>query len=308
MANGVFGVGMSTRTRDGDLADLGAELDCLEDLGVDLIELSAFDYDLVIGGKIRDAQFKTLRGLCAGRQPAFSVHGPLSLNFMDVPDRLERHYHLLETWLDITAELGAEHYVVHAGMTLETDPARQQEAYVRQRDWLARAGDLARARNLHICVETLFEHDDWKHTPTPARLAEELTAIGHPNVCATIDFGHSYIKLDADGRRDDLPAEAALLAPQARHLHIHDCFGRQDDMWVYTESERLALGLGDLHLPVGWGDIPWQEIMAACVFPEGVVFNIELNPRFSAAARECIAATRALAAQARTRAADKTGG
>jgi hypothetical protein len=40
--------------------------------------------------------------------------------------------------------------------------------------------------------------------------------------------------------------------------------------------------------------------MAECEFPEGVIFNIELNPRFWYAAKECVAATRALAAQART--------
>jgi hypothetical protein len=40
--------------------------------------------------------------------------------------------------------------------------------------------------------------------------------------------------------------------------------------------------------------------MEACVFPDGVLFNIELNPRFWYAADECVAATRALAMQALT--------
>ncbi len=47
---------------------------------------------------------------------------------------------------------------------------------------------------------------------------------------------------------------------------------------MFTDGERLAYGHGDLHLPVGWGDIPWDALMAECTFPEGVLFNIELKP------------------------------
>ncbi|WP_373049888.1 sugar phosphate isomerase/epimerase family protein [Thalassovita aquimarina] len=291
---------MSTRLRDGNLSDLGAELDNLQGLGVDLIELSAFDFDLIIGGRLRQSQLKKILDICGGREVPYSVHGPLALNFMDIEDRLPKHFQLLEVFLDVAEALEAKHFVLHAGMTMENDPVRQRDAYLRQREWLFKAGDAAAARGLHLCVETLFEHDGWIHTPNPCQLAKELAAIDHSHVCATLDFGHSYIKLDAENRRGDLVAECAALAPYARHLHVHDCFGRQDDMWAYTDSERLALGLGDLHLPVGWGDIPWTKLMDACVFPAGAVMNIELNPRFSEDASECLKATRILSERIRT--------
>ncbi|MCA1242102.1 sugar phosphate isomerase/epimerase [Stappia stellulata] len=300
MEHDLFKVGMSSRTRDGDLSDLGKELDQLQALGVDFVELSAFDFDLIAGGRIRTSQMATLLDTCRGRDLSYSVHGPLALNFMDTPERLPLHFNLLEASLDIAAELGAKHYVLHAGMTMETDPALRRDAYHRQREWLTRAGNLAQARDLHVCVETLFEHDDWKHTPCPGRLAAELEAIAHPNIGATLDFGHSYLKMDAEGRRSDLVSECAALAPHARHLHLHDCFGRQEGMWTYTFSEQLALGLGDLHLPIGWGDIPWQELMSQCVLPKDTLFVIELNPRFLHAAGDCLAQTRALAALARS--------
>lgn len=296
-----FNVGMSSRTRDGDLSDLGKELDELQELGVDFVELSAFDFDLIVGGRIRRPQMKTLLDICGGRDLPYSVHGPLALNFMDTPGRLPLHFQLLEASLDIAAELGAKHYVLHAGMTMESTPTLWQNAYDRQREWLFRAGDLARERDLHICVETLYEHDEWKHTPRPSQLAAELEAIAHPNICATLDFGHSYLKLDAENRRSDLVSECATLAPQTRHLHLHDCFGRQEGMWTYTFSEQLALGLGDLHLPIGWGDIPWAELMTQCVYPKDAMFVIELNPRYFHAARECLARARSLATLAGSR-------
>lgn len=117
---------------------------------------------------------------------------------------------------------------------------------------------------------------------------------------ATIDFSHAYLKLDFDGRREAYLDEIAALAPYARHLHMHDSFGRQDDIWMFTEGERLAYGHGDLHLPVGWGDIPFDRLMEICRFAPGVVFNIELKERYWYAAPECVAATKALAGKART--------
>ena len=77
-------------------------------------------------------------------------------------------------------------------------------------------------------------------------------------------------------------------------------FGLQDDIWMFTEGERLAFGHGDLHLPVGWGDIPWTCLVETCRFPAGVVFNIELKERYWYAAQDCVDAVKSMSATART--------
>ncbi|RST87142.1 sugar phosphate isomerase/epimerase [Aquibium carbonis] len=303
LPNGVPGTGITAQKRSNDLSDFGDELDRVEALGVDFVELSTFDMDVVVGGRVRRPQLEALKRACAGRSVGYSVHGPLAINLMDEPYRLQRHMDVLAASLEVTAELGAAHYVIHSGLA----PVQQSEgieaAYGRQREALARAGDTARASDIVLCVETLFAGFDGKvHASSPRRLAAELAAIDHPNVMATIDFSHAWLMLDWNGRRDDFVEEIVALAPHARHLHVHDSFGRQDDIWMYTEGERLAYGHGDLHLPVGWGNIPWETLMAECVFPHGVVFNIELNQRYWYAAQETVDATRSLAASARTRA------
>lgn len=299
--NGVAGVGISAHKRRDDLSDLADELDMIEALGVDTIELPTFEMDLVVGGRIRRPQLDALKRACAGRPAGYSVHGPLAINFMDDAWRLPRHFEVLEASLEVAAEVGAGNYVIHSGIAPLQQAAGIEAAYARQREWLARGGDIAAGLGLTLCVETLFAgYRGEGHSATPSRLAAELAAIGHPSVMATIDFSHAYIRLDFDGRRDDLVDEVRALAPYARHLHMHDSFGRQDDIWMYTEGERMAYGHGDLHLPVGWGDIPWERLMAECEFPEGVLFNIELKPRYWYAAQECVDATRALALKART--------
>ncbi len=298
LANGAKGTGLSAINHSHDLSDLPRELDEIEALGVQSIELPIFDMDVVVAGRVRRAQLDRMKRATASRGVSYSVHGPLAINFMDEDFRLQRHLDVLEASLDVTAEIGAEHYVIHSGLTHGRQAEAIEAAYGRQREWLARSGDLARSRGVVICVETLFA-DERGYATAPSRLARELSAIAHPNVLATIDFSHSYLKLDYDGRRDDFLSEMKALAPFARHLHIHDSFGRQDDIWTYTNGEKLAYGHGDLHLPVGWGDIPWDAILAECTFPAGVLFNIELDKRYWYAAQECVDATRALAARAR---------
>ncbi|MGI6852256.1 sugar phosphate isomerase/epimerase family protein [Mesorhizobium sp. 1B3] len=300
LANGTTGTGISAHKRANDLSDFGAELDMIEGLGVEAIELPTYDMDIVIGGRIRRPQLEALKRACAGRGVAYSVHGPLAINFMDEAWRLPRHFEVLEASLEVAAEVGAENYVVHSGLVRSQQGDGVEAAYERQREWLARGGEIARQHGLILCVETLFAGFEGKAlASSPARLAAELQAIGHPNVMATLDFSHAYLKLDFDGRRTDFVEEIKALAPNARHLHVHDSFGRQDDIWMFTDGERLAYGHGDLHLPVGWGDIPWESLMAECTFPEGVLFNIELKERYWYTAQESVDATKALASRAR---------
>lgn len=301
LANGATGTGISAHKRAKDLSDFSDELDMIEALGVETIELPTYDMDIVVGGKIRRPQMDALKKACAGRDVAYSVHGPLAINFMDEAWRLPRHMEVLKASLDVAAEVGAEHYVIHSGLVPQQQGEGVEAAYDRQREWLSRGGDIAAEHGLILCVETLFAGYEGKGIASPPkRLAAELAAINHPNVLATLDFSHAWLKLDYDGRRDDFVEEVKALAPWSRHLHIHDSFGRQDDIWMFTDGERVAYGHGDLHLPVGWGEIPWDRIVAECTFPEGVLFNIELNQRYWYAAQETVDATKRLASAART--------
>ena len=58
-----------------------------------------------------------------------------------------------------------------------------------------------------------------------------------------------------------------------------------------TKSEALALGDGDLHLPVGEGDIPWEKVISNTKLQSDVVFNIELNPEFWYDLEKCVKRT-----------------
>lgn len=292
MPSPCLGVGLTIKSKHPLMEDIPAGLDEMAAIGVDFVELPLHEFDIVVGGRILAERLRALKATLADRPFRYTLHGHLGINLMEEPFRMPLHRELLARNIEIAAELGCLHLVIHSGFVHPVQAPGIEAAYGRQRDELARAGDVARDHGIHICVENIFT-DDGRHTALPGRLAKELAAIGHPHVWATFDFSHGY--LHATDLGADYLAEVVALAPHARHLHLHDSFGRPDDFWTYTPTERLAFGIGDLHLPLGWGSIPWDVIAETARFPQDVVANIELNPRYWSQARETVARARAFA-------------
>ena len=292
--------GMTVPDSAPNVSGFAARLDQMERLGLDTVELPFYSLDL-LSGMTRDAlRCRRLLDACRNRPFGTTAHLPLSINFFAEGKRALWHFDVFRAALDLAAEAGAQNAVIHTGMRKKGDPSGDADAYARQRGMLARAGEEGRARNCHICVENLFGWDGYE-TALPGKLADELNAVNHPFVRATLDFSHAYLRC-AQGRANFI-GEIARLAPLARHCHVHDSFGKPDDgMYFYRPSEAAAFGAGDLHLCIGRGDLPWDAALAACVFPADAIFNIELDDRyFDDEAEACVAAARKLAAKARTR-------
>lgn len=274
---GVRGIGYSIRATSPDFDDLGPKLDEAERLGVDFVELPIFAWTLMADCKVLEDRLARLVDATAGRPFGYTVHGPLAVNLMEKGPRLARHQALLDAAISIAGALKAVNLVLHAGCVRDPDD-HIRVAYSRQREALARAGDRAGEANVTLCVENVFRFEAMRETAVPSRLAEEIDAISHPFVRATLDVSHAFLRCTDAGL--DLLTEVAVLAPFARHVHVHDSYGRPLESWTIDEAERLALGEGDLHLPVGWGSIPWEELAARCTFDAGAIVNLELHRRY----------------------------
>jgi sugar phosphate isomerase/epimerase len=272
----VHATGYSLREGSPEFDDLGPALDEAEALGVNVVELPVYAWHLIVGGKALTDRVADLRQALSGRALGYTVHGPLSINLMDIAERLGRHEAVLKAAIEISAEIGASHLVMHTGMVRDQHDDFEV-AYSRQRDALHRAGDIAAGLGVTLCVENVFRFGGTRETATPSKLAGELEAIDHKAVKATLDFSHAYIRC-AENRLDPL-AEIAALAPHAVHLHLHDSFGRPTEMWTFDPAEAVAFGEGDLHLPIGWGSIDWEAVVKACHFPPETIAIMELNPR-----------------------------
>lgn len=295
---GDIAVGMSAHVSRSDGVDLSSEIGRMERLEVDVVELPLLGLDVMAGARILPGPMGRLVEACAGRATAFSVHAAIGLNFFNEPEHLPLHFDVLRASLDVAARIGARHVVMHTGFCAAAAPDIE-DRFTRQREWLARAGVEAAARDCVLCVENIFPFGQDTFTAAPSRLAREIAAIGDAHVRATLDVSHGFLHAGATG--GDGFAEALALAPQARHVHLHDSFGRPAEaFWTYTAAEKMQFGLGDLHLPLGWGDIPFERLMREARFDAGVVFMVELPNRFVLDAAQTLSEARGLAALART--------
>lgn len=285
-------IGISVRCDNHDFSDLAAGLDAAEELGVDTVEIPTLSMDLVANGRMLRERVHEVAAILKGRPLKYTVHGPIAINLMDEPWRLPLHEEVLAASLEVAAELGALHYIMHTGIVGDVQGAGFSAALAQQREALLRAADVVRKFGLLITVENVFTYNHRRETALPSVLAAEVEALDSEQIRACFDVSHGYINATLHGA--DFLAEAEALARFAKHVHVHDSFGRPHDIPTYSRAERLAFGQGDVHLPVGWGSIPWDALMARCTFPRGTIFNIELEQRYWEHAAETVARTRAL--------------
>jgi sugar phosphate isomerase/epimerase len=276
--SGVLGIGISISVDDPNGQDLSRKIEEVLGSGVTFVELPLFQLDLVASGRIVKQRLDAVSSITRTHNARYTLHGHLSINLMDEPERLALHQLVLAANIEIASQLNAAHLVVHSGLSRAKDSAGFAEACARQRDALFSAGELARPLGVTLCVENIFDYVGKRRTTLPSELASELAEIGHPNVMATFDFSHGALCAAAMGV--DFIPEAQQMCPCAKHLHIHDSFGRPADFWTFTQTEALAFGVGDLHLPVGWGTVPFSEIASKCQFPAGIIAIIELEKRY----------------------------
>ena len=274
-----------------DLVDPAPLLDEAEALGVDTVEVPFFAARLISDGTILEPTTRIFELALAGRRLGVTTHALLSINLMDAPGPLGRHEALARACIELTARLGARRMVLHCGLSAERGDALEG-AYARQREALGRLGDFAAERGVVVCLETVWNFDG-RETALPGRLADEIRAVGHDAVRATLDYAHAALQCTIKGA--DLMDEVRALAPLADHLHLNDCFGVVRAEAADLPAEALAYGSGDLHLPLGWGALPWERLLTEPDYPDEVILNDELHPAYWSALPADVAEMRRLA-------------
>ncbi|MEA2087321.1 MAG: sugar phosphate isomerase/epimerase [Candidatus Caldatribacteriota bacterium] len=108
-------------------------------------------------------------------------------------------------------------------------------------------------------------------------LVEQVKKIDRENVGITFDFGHAY--LASKYYHFKFLDSIKLALPYIKHVHIHDCFGKPKLSYEEQDINLIQFGIGDLHMPVGWGAIPYNKIFRILKNYQGVL-NLELKPRY----------------------------
>ena len=283
-------IGISVRSLNRDASDIDERISEILSFSPDNIELKCYDQDLIRSGKILNERVDQIKKALKSFDGHLTMHGPLTLNLLDKRENIEFHLKLAIDYVNLGKSLGVNGIVLHTGFCeLENDSSLKNK-YQTQQECLKRIADISAESEIMIYVENIFPFFEGAHTALPNKLAEEIEKVNHPYVSGCFDVSHAYIACHSYGV--DFILNAYQLGSLSNHWHVHDSFGRTSfSISPFTPSEALASGLGDLHLPVGDGDLPWKEIIKK-VKPFGEkTFNIELNPSFWSELDRCVNST-----------------
>ncbi|MGV8953829.1 MAG: TIM barrel protein [Cypionkella sp.] len=292
----ITAVGFNAASNDGEFASLEADLRALAEMGVDTVELALTSLDLISGGRIIAERARRLTALTSQFSFRYTVHGLVSSNFMD-PATVEYQLAAAKALIEVSNSIGAGIIVQHGGCLRADQWQDRPAADLRERETLTELGDFARQHGVRVALENIFTTEAGQYRQTPAEVAETVKAVNHPNVVALIDFGHAY--LESTYRGLNFREQIAAMAPVTGHLHVHDNFGRPQAFYKpFFPQENTAMGIGDLHMPLGWGDIAWDEIFAELDVLPDTVLMMEIGSRYRSEQPESLAIAQRLAGAA----------
>ena len=75
-----------------------------------------------------------------------------------------------------------------------------------------------------LAIENLFPFTSKKYAPISSEIAIEISSLNHPNTRTAIDFSHAYI--NCKHNKVNYIDQLSIIIPLAKHLHIHDSFGK----------------------------------------------------------------------------------
>ncbi|WP_062207478.1 TIM barrel protein [Aureimonas sp. AU12] len=287
-------VGFSVDAGSGDFSALEASLRRVADLSADVAELSLYGYDVIAGGRIVEARARQLEAICARVPLRYTVHGQIVSNFMDAA-HLEPQKAVVRSMLELCRRIGAGVLVHHGGKAVLGPRSRREALDRMEREALREMADVAEACGVRIALENIFGTEDGEYRQTPAEIGETVRTVAHPSLIGLVDIGHAYIEGTRAGF--DWREEVRAFSSVAGHVHLHDNFGRPyTQKHFHHVSEAAALGIGDLHLPLGWGDIPFEAVAADLDVLPGTTMILELPHRFDGERADSLAIARRLAA------------
>lgn len=251
---------------------LKGKLDKALAIGFDTIELPIHGMRVLLNGRLNEPLLDSYVRLLSQYPLKYTMHAPFSINLFDEADG-ERHFALLMQSIRVCGAVGAETLVYHPGRYVTEEmltyrnfwpqytEADKQRLLERERNWMRQAGDESRKIGLRIGMENMrpyLDNPDYCYSTDPIALAEQVEQIDHPNVGVTLDVGHLHLAMQ------DLPyrVEEAVerLRPHIVHLHLHDNFGRPSFSLEKNQFDMVPIGRGDMHMPIGFGDVPMDRI------------------------------------------------
>ncbi|MDR3566347.1 MAG: sugar phosphate isomerase/epimerase [Negativicutes bacterium] len=283
---------------DGNLNVLRKELELYQQLGFSHVELAPHGVGVMYHGRLNAQRLHDLQLILREYPFSYTVHGPNPMNLMnDEPGNIE--WQMFVASLEFTAAIGAKIMVYHAGRYWPEEnfsaherpyqtPQEKRVLWERESVALANLADVADRSDVTIAVENARPYLDAPHycyAESLAELGRMVRTVNHERVGIALDVGHAH--LAACHYRYDLRKEVGEISRYVKHIHLHDNFGKCCYSKERKQYELAATGRGDMHMPIGWGNIPAAGVLAQLADYQGIV-TLELRPRYREYYREAL--------------------
>ncbi|RLE56710.1 MAG: hypothetical protein DRJ40_04795 [Thermoprotei archaeon] len=249
-------------------------LNFFSELNIEVLEISPHKFNLIIGRKLARENVQKLLDLLSPYRFKYTIHIPDEVNILDT-HLLKYSLEVIKSCMELGQELDAKIMVLHSGYIIPPEQELQRVMWAGPRNItyvelseeekyralnqlaqnLTKCCDLARDYGITIGLE----NGDLGLTHLCRRVSELLYVVvkaKRDNLGITLDIGHLYICSKALNFNFLKAMEEAL--PHTIHMHLSDNYGLYHP---YFPEHNVAYGFGDLHLPLGWGDIPWVQVV-----------------------------------------------
>ncbi len=274
---------------DGSLKALQRDLIAFQGFGLTAVEISIHGLDAVRNGCLDRRRTAEIQKILADFPFAYSTHAPNPLNLMDhhCPGK---HHDVLLASLEFTSAIDARCMVYHPGRYLPEEqfaikgplnrtPQQQQAFLLHEAELLQKAADAF--PETIIAMENArpyLHHSPYCYAEIPQVLATQIKQINRNNVRMTLDFGHLH--LSTKFYNLDMLDEVRCVAPFIAHCHVHDNFGHSVYATEKIQTHQIPFGKGDSHMPVGWGNIPFNALLAEFIHNYDGLLICELRSRY----------------------------
>lgn len=241
-------IGMSLGNRV-SLEQLPEVLELIMKYEFDCVEFTPNMGSALIGGSLNTSVLKAIKSILSRFPFEYTIHCPSMQNMRDVEDLAMQH-NIFKAGLEFTKEIGGSVYVAHFSKKSEDKYIEKkfEEGMAKMAEYAKKVGVIIGLENIEIeCVEPVLNL---------------IKNINHKNLKMTFDFAHSFLASKHYGF--GFLESIRQAKPYIKHVHIHDNMGLFDLNRLVNKQrslkDRLTVGRGDLHLPIGWGRIPYREV------------------------------------------------
>ncbi len=280
---------------DGSMKALRRDMTAFQEFGLSATEIPVHGLDAIRNGRLDKQRTTETKTILADFPFRYSVHAPNPLNLMD-RQHVGLHRDVLMASLEFSAEVGAELMVYHPGRFLveeefgvhgqiTMESAEEERLLELEATMLQEAAD--KFPMVVIAMENArpyLHHSPYCYAELPVNLMAQVERINRDNVRINLDFGHLHMASRFYNLNEI--SEVRAIATLIAHCHVHDNFGNPVYHTEKQQTHQIPFGKGDSHMPVGWGDIPFRDLLAEFIDSYQGMLICELRGRYFEQTRE----------------------